>query len=78
MLGELVPTPRPIERRALGSRTPPSYRPRIKGYAPITLGALSRPDLVLHPVVVEEPEHRIDPLRTPPLPVEAPTTARPH
>jgi hypothetical protein len=35
---------------------------------PIALGALSSPDLVLHPVVPEDPEHCVDPCRTPPLP----------
>jgi hypothetical protein len=30
---------------------------------PIMLGALSGADLILHPVVLKDPEHRIDPRR---------------
>ena len=57
-------------------RSPAGFVPRVM--RPIGLGARSDTDLVLHPVVIEDPKGRIDPRRTPPLPVEGPAASRPH
>src|SRR5215470_8605577 len=76
----MSPSPAPARSNgAYGSpvrRSPVGFASRVMG--PITLGALSGADLILHPVVVEDAEHAIDPRRTPPLPAEAPTAPRPH
>src|SRR5215831_10289813 len=73
-----VSSPRPVERRIRVSRTPLPCRLRIRGYATYRAGRLSGQDQRLHPVVIEDPEHPIDPCLTPPLPAEAPAGPRPH
>src|SRR5215831_14409605 len=74
--------PSPAPARSNGAdgspvrRSPAGFASRVM--RPTALGALSGMDPVLHPVVIEDPEPRINPCRTPPLPAEAPTTPRPH
>src|ERR687897_734770 len=74
--------PSPAPARSNGAyrfpvrRSPAGFASRVM--RPIALGAISSPDLVLHPVVAEDPEHGVDPRRTPPLPAEALAAPRPH